>query len=53
LLFVAGIMNLLWVAVIAAYILVEKVMPAGHWLGRVAGLVLIGWGAWVLVGALA
>jgi predicted metal-binding membrane protein len=53
LLLVAGVMNLLWVAVIAAYILVEKVMPAGHWLGRVAGLALIGWGAWILVGALA
>jgi predicted metal-binding membrane protein len=52
LLFVAGIMNLLWVVVIAAYILVEKAAPAGHWLGRVAGLALIGWGAWVLVGAL-
>jgi predicted metal-binding membrane protein len=53
LLLVAGVMNLLWVAVIAAYILVEKVMPAGHWLSRVAGLVLVGWGAWTLVGALA
>jgi predicted metal-binding membrane protein len=53
LLLVAGVMNLLWVAVISAYILAEKVIPAGHWLGRVAGLALIGWGAWILVGALA
>lgn len=52
LLFVAGIMNLLWIAVIAVYILVEKVAPAGHWVGRVAGVALIGWGAWMVVGAL-
>jgi predicted metal-binding membrane protein len=53
LLFVAGVMNLLWIAVIAAYILVEKIAPAGHWLGRVVGLALIGLGAWIVVGALA
>jgi predicted metal-binding membrane protein len=53
LLFVAGVMNLLWVAAIAGYILAEKVVPAGHWLSRVAGLVLIGWGAWMVAVALA
>jgi predicted metal-binding membrane protein len=52
LLFVAGVMNLLWIAVIAAYVLVEKVVPAGHWLGRMTGLALIGWGAWIVAGAL-
>jgi predicted metal-binding membrane protein len=30
LLFVAGLMNLLWIAIVAAYILVEKIAPAGH-----------------------
>lgn len=48
LLFVAGVMNLLWVAAIAALVLVEKVLPAGPWLGRVAGLTLAGWGLWML-----
>jgi predicted metal-binding membrane protein len=48
LLFVAGVMNLLWVAAIAALVLVEKVVPAGVWLGRVAGLTLAGWGLWML-----
>ena len=48
LLFVAGVMNLLWVAVIAALVLVEKVIPAGPWLGRAAGLTLAGWGLWML-----
>ena len=44
LLFVAGVMNLLWVAAIAAFVLVEKVVPRGDLVGRVAGggLVLAG-----------
>lgn len=46
LLFVAGVMNLLWVAVIAAFVLVEKVAPAGEWVSRIAGLVLVAWGLW-------
>jgi predicted metal-binding membrane protein len=37
LLFVAGVMNLLWVAAIAVFILVEKVLPRGALVGRVAG----------------
>lgn len=52
LLFVAGVMNLLWVAIIAAFVLVEKVAPAGHWVSRGTGLLLIGWGAWMAAGAL-
>ena len=47
LLFVAGVMNLLWVAVMAAFVLVEKVAPAGEWVSRIAGLVLVGWGLWI------
>ena len=49
LLFVAGVMNLLWVAAIAAFVLVEKVVPRGDLVGRlaggglvVAGLVMLG-----------
>jgi len=41
LLFVAGVMNLLWVATIAAFVLVEKVVPRGDLVGRVAGGVLV------------
>ena len=41
LLFVAGVMNLLWVAAIAAAILVEKVVPRGDLVGSVAGVVLV------------
>lgn len=50
LLFVAGVMNLLWVAAIALFVLVEKSVPAGHWVGRAAGLMLVGWGIWLLMG---
>jgi predicted metal-binding membrane protein len=48
LLFVAGVMNLLWVAAIAGLVLVEKIARSGPWIGKVAGLVLAGWGAWML-----
>jgi predicted metal-binding membrane protein len=41
LLFVAGVMNLLWVAAIAVFILVEKVAPRGNLIGRIAGAALI------------
>ena len=41
LLFVAGVMNLLWVAAIAAFVLVEKVVPAGERVGQVAGVILV------------
>jgi predicted metal-binding membrane protein len=50
LLFVAGVMNLLWVAMIAAYVLIEKIVPAGHWVGRAIGLCVIVCGAWMAVG---
>ena len=49
LLFVGGVMNLLWVAVIAAFVLFEKILPAGHGLGRLAGITLLAWGVWLLV----
>jgi predicted metal-binding membrane protein len=51
LLFVAGVMNLLWVAVIAAFVLIEKVAPRGQWVSRAAGLLLVGWGVWMAAGA--
>jgi predicted metal-binding membrane protein len=41
LLFVAGVMNLLWVAVIAGLVLVEKVAPKGDHVGRIAGAALL------------
>ena len=44
LLFVGGVMNLLWVAVLAAVVLVEKLFPLGVWMARIGGLLLVGYG---------
>lgn len=41
LLFVAGVMNLLWIAVLAVAVLVEKVVPRGDLVGRLVGVVLV------------
>jgi predicted metal-binding membrane protein len=49
LLFVAGVMNLLWVATLAIAVLVEKVIPRGEIVGRVAGAVLVLAGLWLAV----
>lgn len=49
LLFVAGVMNLLWVALIAGCVLVEKAVPAGQWVSRAIGLLTVGWGVWLLI----
>ncbi len=40
LLFVAGVMNLLWVAVIAIFVMAEKILARGELLGRIAGAAL-------------
>lgn len=49
LLFVTGVMNLLWVAIIAGFVLIEKVLPKSYWIGRGTGLVLIFWGLWIIL----
>ncbi len=41
LLFIGGVMNLLWVAVIAIVVLLEKVLPYAHWIVRVTGAMMI------------
>jgi predicted metal-binding membrane protein len=48
LLFVAGVMNLLWVAAIAGFILIEKVAPAGHRMGQAAGVLMVAGGVLLL-----
>lgn len=50
LLFVSGVMNLAWVAALAALILAEKLMPPGPWLSRITGTGLIVWGSWMIAG---
>ena len=49
LLFVLGIMNLLWIAALAAFVLAERVAPKGEWISRISGVLLVGWGIWRIV----
>jgi predicted metal-binding membrane protein len=52
LLFVGGVMNLAWAAAIAAFVLLEKLLPAGEALARVAGVLASGFGVWMIAQAL-
>lgn len=44
LLFVGGVMNLTWIALIAVFVLLERVATRGLMLSRMAGAILIIWG---------
>lgn len=48
LLFVGGVMNLLWVGAIAVFVLLEKAAPFGLAAGRIGSILLAGWGVVVL-----
>ncbi len=48
LLFVAGVMNVWWIAIIAVFVLLEKVAPKGLFAGKVAGVFLAAWGVWMM-----
>ena len=48
LLFAAGVMNLLAVAAIGAFVLVEKALRQGPLVGRLVGVLLVAWGAYLL-----
>ena len=51
LLFVVGVMNLLWVAAIAAFVLVEKLVPYGETTARVGGVLLLLFAAYLTLSA--
>ena len=46
-LFALGVMSLFWMAVVAAAILVEKVLPGGETFARLLAVGLIALGIWV------
>jgi len=41
LLFVVGVMNLLWIALIALFVMAEKILPRGELLGHIGGVALV------------
>ena len=45
LLFVGGVMNVLWIALLALLVLLEKVTPIGRWIARAAGIACVAAGA--------
>jgi predicted metal-binding membrane protein len=49
-LFVVGVMNLVWVAALTAFVLIEKTGPFGAVLARVAGAAMVGIGGLVAAG---
>jgi predicted metal-binding membrane protein len=48
-LFVTGVMNLLWVVALAVFVLVEKVAPYGEQIGIASGVALAAAGVWMIV----
>jgi predicted metal-binding membrane protein len=48
LLFVSGVMNVLWIAVLALVVLLEKLTPFGRWIAHAAGASCVGAGAAML-----
>jgi predicted metal-binding membrane protein len=47
-LFVVGVMNLLWIAALMIVALLEKAAPGGRYLGRLAGVGAVAAGLWML-----
>jgi predicted metal-binding membrane protein len=48
-LFVGGIMNVLWIGILALFVILEKVAPRGPTFSWLGGIVLLAWGATTLV----
>jgi predicted metal-binding membrane protein len=47
LLLVGGVMNVLWIALLALLAFLERVIPRGRLIARLAGIVLVAAGAWL------
>ncbi len=48
LLFVLGVMNVLWIAVLTIIVALEKILPRTKWFSAATGLALIAWGGWII-----
>ena len=49
LLFVGGVMNLMWIAGLALFVLIEKLGQNGYWVDRASGLLMITAGGYLLL----
>ena len=49
LLFAGGVMNLVWIAGLAVFVLIEKLAPRGHQFGKILALFMLGAGVWLLL----
>jgi predicted metal-binding membrane protein len=48
LLFVLGVMNILWIAILTIVVALEKILPRARWFSALSGTALISWGLWVM-----
>jgi predicted metal-binding membrane protein len=51
LLFVVGVMNLLWVAAITLFVFGEKLLRGGDWIARISGVAMVAYGIWLVAQA--
>lgn len=49
LMFVGGAMNLLWMAALTVFVLLEKIVPRGQAFSRLSGVALVASGVWMLI----
>lgn len=49
LLFVFGVMNLVWITVLAIFVLLQKLLRQPIWFSRATGITLIAWGTLIIV----
>jgi predicted metal-binding membrane protein len=47
-LFVVGVMNLVWVAALSGFVLLEKIGPAGAMVARMAGALMVALGIFLI-----
>lgn len=48
LLFAGGVMNLIWIALLAAFVMAERLLPFGDLVGKMAGVGAMGLAVYVL-----
>lgn len=48
LLFILGVMNILWIAALTIVVALEKMLSRAEWFSAASGLALVCWGIWVM-----